>query len=420
MPHFAYEALNRSGSSAQGSIPAESEKAALAKLRAMELYPVRVYEVASAAAAERTKPAERRPGERRLSRFLGLRGRVGAKHLVPFLSDFASLIAAGIPIVRSLAITERQATSREMRAVIEAMRLDVEGGSTLTEGMRRHPRVFSVMSVNMVNSGEVGGVLDKVLTRLAYFLEKSAQLRAKVRAALTYPTLVLCFALGVVTFLVAFVIPKFFVIFEDFRAPMPAATLVLFNVSTFLRTRWYLLIAWGILLVAFLRFLNRIPSMRYRFDAWKLKLPVVGPLFAKVSVSRFARTFGTLSQSGVPILTTLAVVRDACGNLVYAKAVESVRGSVREGEGISGPLGAFDIFPPVVTNMVRVGEETGTLAEMLLRIADKYDEEIDLTLSVLTSLLEPILIMILGVVVGFIVIALFLPLVSLIESLSSV
>ena len=419
MPYFAYEALNRSGAAAQGAIPAESEKAALAKLRAMELYPVRVYEVSSPPADSRAQSRERRRREWNLRRFLGLEGRVRAKHLVPFLSDFASLIEAGIPIVRSLGIVERQAGSRELARVIEQMRLDVEGGGSLTEAMRHHPRVFSTMAVNMVNSGEVGGVLDKVLTRLAYFLEKSAQLRAKVKAALTYPTLVLCFALGVVTFLVAFVIPRFFVIFEDFRAPLPAATLMLFNVSIFLRTRWYLLAAWAVLLSGGVRLLNRLPAMRYRFDAWKLKLPVMGALFGKVSISRFARTFGTLSQSGVPILTTLAVVRDACGNLVFARAVESVRASVREGEGISGPLATFEIFPPVVTNMVRVGEETGQLAEMLMRVADKYDEDVDLTLSVLTSLLEPILIIILGVVVGFIVISLFLPLVSLIGSLSS-
>lgn len=414
MPHFSYEALDAKGASKSGRVMAGTEKEAIERIKAQALYPVKVYQVLGDPAEEPPKPV-RRHVFRRV--FFGWG--IPARHFVPFLNDLASLIGAGIPLVRSLTLLERQADYEPLRNIIHEVRQDVEGGSSLTEAVKHYPRVFSPLFVNMVRSGELGGILDQVLNRLALFAERTEYLKARVRSAVAYPLVVLAFALLVILFLVSYVVPKMFVIFEDVGTRLPAMTLFLFRASMFLRTRWYVPVGLAALLFAAGSAAYRVEAARLFVDRWKLKLPVFGPLAQKVALARFARTFATLTQSGVPILATLGVVEESTGNLIFQHALRQVRAGIREGEGIAGPLSSFQIFPPVVTNMIQVGEETGSLAEILAKIADKYDEDVQLTLNTLTSLLEPFLIILLGLVVGFIVVALFLPMVPLVQSLSN-
>jgi len=413
VPQFSYEAVDHKGLTKTGKLSAPTEKDAVDKIKSLSLYPTRVYQVL----AEEIE--EKRSVHESLLSKLGVKERVSERHFIPFLSDLSSLINAGIPLVRSLNLLEKQCPSRALRKVIAEVGRDVEDGSSFSEALKNHPQVFSPLFVNMVRSGEIGGILDQVLNRLAIFAEKSAQLKARVQSATAYPMVVLGFALLVVLFLVAYVVPKMFVIFEDVGSNLPVVTLWLFYFSEFLRTKWYVLIGIIAGLIIALRFAARYEKVRYRLDIWKLHMPVFGALTRKVAIARFSRTFSTLTQSGVPILTTLSVVQESTGNLVFAEAIAEVRSSIREGEGIAEPLSHFSIFPIVVTNMIRVGEETGALAEILAKIADKYDEEVDRTLHTLTSLLEPVLIIILGLVVGFIVIALFLPMVPLVQNLSA-
>lgn len=414
MPQFSYEAVDNKGIVRSGKLSAPTEKDAVEKIKALSLYPTRVYQVLM----EEFDEQKRSPGKSLFLK-LGLKERVSEKHFIPFLGDLSSLINAGIPLVRSLSLLEKQTNSRALRAVISAVRRDVEDGSSFSEALKHYPHVFSPLFINMVRSGEIGGILDQVLNRLALFAEKSAELKARIQSAVAYPLVVLGFALMIVLFLVAYVVPKMFVIFEDVGSKLPVVTLWLFHFSHFLRTRWYVLLSVIVVIAAMIRFIQRYERVRFRFDTWKLTMPVFGPLARKVAIARFARTFSTLTRSGVPILTTLGVVQESTGNLVFAQAIAQVRSSIREGEGIAEPLSHFPIFPIVVTNMIRVGEETGSLAEILAKVADKYDEEVNRTLHTLTSLLEPMLIIILGVVVAFIVIALFLPMVPLIQDLSA-
>jgi len=414
VPYFAYEALDQKGASRSGKLTAGTEKEAVDKIKAKLLYPVKVYQILSDQVEE--APRKAKP---HFWSGLHLGSGVSPKHFIPFINDLASLIDAGIPLVRSLTLLEQQTTSAVLKDIIGQIRRDVEDGSSFTDALKHHPKVFSPLFVNMVRSGEMAGILDQSLNRLASFAEKTAQLKARIQSAVAYPLVVLCFALSVVLFLVAYVVPKMFVIFADVGSDLPTVTVWLFGLSSFLRTRWYVIIGVLVVLTAAYRITYRIESVHLFWDRLSLRVPVFGPLAQKVALARFARTFATLTQSGVPILNTLSVVQDATGNLVFARALEVVRSGIQEGEGISAPLSTFRIFPLVVTNMIRVGEETGNLAEMLGKVANKYDEEVDITLNTLTSLLEPMLIIALGVVVGFIVISLFLPMVPLIQNLSA-
>lgn len=414
MPDFFYKAVNKSGEEKEGLISAASYKDAFTRIKSEGYYPTEIsYEKNTDAAKSVTSR-----GKRLVRRFL--RPRVKVKQLAPLVSDLAVLIDAGVALVRSLGVLEKQAISPHLRKLIVELRSDVEAGQTFSDALSKHPDVFSKLFINMVRAGEVGGVLSETLSRLAVLYEKSARLQSKIKAALTYPIVVLVFALAVVTFVVALIVPRFFVIFGDIGADLPFLTTVLYSVSQVVRTLWLPLAIVLVLCVLIVRIILILPPIRFAIDHLLLRLPVFGDLFMKVSISRFCRTFGTLLASGVPILQTLTIAKDAAGNMVYEKAIEKVKESIKEGEGIAGPLSQYVIFPPLVTNMITVGEETGELARMLIKVADRYDDEVDVLIGQLTSLLEPFLIIGLGIIVGLIVIALFLPLASIVERLTGV
>jgi type IV pilus assembly protein PilC len=295
----------------------------------------------------------------------------------------------------------------------------VQGGSTFSEGLAQHPRLFNDLYINMVRAGEVGGVLELVLTRLAEFQEKAQKVKNKVVAAMVYPIIVLLLAMGIMIFLLIFIVPRFEIIFHDMLGdkPLPAITLFVIGISDFMQKHWAVLL--GVIVVLFVggKVATRTRAGRVAIDRAKLRAPLFGDLIRKTSISRFSRTLGTLVTSGVPILQALNITRETAGNTVIARAISQVHDSVKEGESIVQPLEASRAFPPMVISMIDVGEETGQLPEMLLKIAEVYDDEVDNSVAALTSLLEPIMIVLLALIVGTIVIALFMPLVSIISGL---
>ncbi len=361
-------------------------------------------EKAPAAAAAEKAPAGRRAFARR---------RVSRAARAQFTSQLATLLDAGLPILRSLRILGGQMPAGAFKDVIAAVGEDVEGGSTLSESLAKHPKVFDDLYVNMVKAGEVGGVLTTIFRRLADFMEKSERLTKRIRGALMYPLFVVLFALGVLTFVMVYVIPKFSEIFRDLGEDLPAVTQALISTSTWLVRHWYAIP--GAPLILFLLFwaVARSRGGRRVLDRIRLRFPLFGDIACKAQVSRVARTLGTLSASGVPLLQSLEIVKGAATNVHVVDAIERVHAAVKEGEPIAEPLGESGIFDDMVVNMIDVGEETGELDRMLMKVADTYDEEVDVRVGAMVSILEPALIIIMGVIVGFIVIALFLPLLKL-------
>jgi type IV pilus assembly protein PilC len=306
-----------------------------------------------------------------------------------------------------------------LKEIIGKIALSIEGGSTFSEGLAQHPKTFNKLYVNMVKAGELGGVLEVVLARLAEFQEKAQKIKGKVVAAMFYPVAVMIVAICILAILMIFVVPKFEAIFKDMLPgkPLPAFTELVLGISNLIKDH---AIVTGCVLIALaigFAIWKRTKSGRYIVDKVKLKMPVLGPVFSKVAISRFARTLGTLVSSGVPILQALTIVKETAGNVVVGEAVTAVHESVKEGETITAPLEASNVFPPMVISMVDVGEQTGALPEMLMKIADNYDDEVDNAVAAMTSLLEPIMIVFLAVIVGSIVIAMFLPLIGLIEGI---
>jgi type IV pilus assembly protein PilC len=348
--------------------------------------------------------------------FLG--SSVKPKELMLFTRQLATLIDAGLPLVRSLNVLRDQARPGVLKTTLSNLVEEVEGGSTFSEALAKFPGIFTKLFVNMIRAGEIGGVLEVVLTRLAEFAESSQKLAGRVKSALIYPSFVITFAITIVMLLLTFVVPKFTEIFKDLNTRLPTLTEILIKISDSLKNKWYVGIGVVIFAVIAFRLLSKIPQVKYIQDAGKLQIPIFGPLLRKVGVSRFARTLGTLITSGVPILQALQIVRDTAGNEVVAKAIGQVHDSIREGESIAKPLEKSKVFPLFVVNMIDVGEETGALDQMLMKVADAYDEDINATIAALTSLLEPLLIITMGLIVGFIVIALFLPLIGLIQTMS--
>jgi type IV pilus assembly protein PilC len=407
MPSFAYQAKDASGKTVNGVIEAENERVLRAKLREMNYYVTGITQKSSNVMNADIGAV--------LSKFKG----VGEQALVVFARQFATMINAGLAMVRCLDVLGVQTEDSQLKPIIVAVRREVEGGSTLAAALGKFPKVFSPLFVNMVRAGELGGILDDVLNRLAGFLEKDFNLKKKVKAAMTYPTVILVMAIGIVIFLVTFILPTFVQMFEQMNMKLPLPTLILITFTKYSRNPYILIPTLAALGVGFF-FFNRYVSTqvgRRQFDAFKLKLPVFGMLIRKVAISRFCRTLGTLLQSGVPIMQALEIVGKASGNEVVAEVVSKVRDSVREGESIAVPLQLSGMFPPLVTQMVSVGEETGNLDGMLSKIADFYDTEVDYMLSSLTSLLEPLMILGMGFVVGFIVISVFLPLYQIIGNI---
>jgi len=349
-----------------------------------------------------------------------LGGRVSGQLVTDFTLQLATLSEAGIPIAKALSILEGQARPGPFKDVLGALLEDVSAGTPLSESLSKHPKVFDRLYSSMVRAGEAGGVLDAVLTRQAEYMEKVREVRAKVVGALVYPTVIICVACAVVTAVVLFIIPKFEEIFRSFHITLPAMTRFLLDGSTFTLKYWYIVFGLPlVLLVAHIMLLRRSQPYRYRIHQLLLKLPGLGPVLSRSLVASFARTFGTLIQAGVPHLDALGIVRDATRNELLMEGVEDIRRTVREGEGIARPMGETGLFDDLVVNMVDVGEATGELDKMLLKVASAYEKQVDRTIDTMFKLVEPALILGVAAIVGFIVVALFLPLMEIMKGIQS-
>lgn len=392
MPVYEYVAKDQAGKSFKGNLEAQDKGAAMEKLHSDNLIIISV--------SESVRPAKK------IS--LG-KGRIKIDDLVVFSRQLATMVDAGIPIMGSLDILSQQSESKKLKEVLDRVKNDVEIGFSLSNAFAKHTNVFSTLYISMVKAGESSGMLDEILDRLATYLEKTSALQKKIKSALVYPALVTAMALGITILLLYKVIPVFKDIFSGFGADLPIPTLILITVSDIFR-KYFLALIIVLVILSFL-FKKYIDTKkgRLQFDRFLLKLPVFGILFTKVAVSKFTRTLSTLVKSGVPILSSLEVVGRTCGNSVFEVAIEEVRRSVREGESIALPLEKSKAFPPMVVKMIAVGEQTGELEKMLSKVADFYDEQVDATVSGLTSLIEPLIIAFLGVVIGGIVICMFLP-----------
>jgi type IV pilus assembly protein PilC len=427
MPKYDYIALDSRGKETKGSIEVASQNEAIGRVKEMGLFPTKIVEaerIQEKSAGKKARSAVRAGGKKKGGLNLeikipGLTGGVKPKVLTTFTRQLATLVDAGLPLLRGLRVLEKQERNATLKRIIGELALAIEGGSTFSEALAQHPKVFNRLFVNMVKAGELGGVLEVVLKRLAEFSEKAQKIKGKVKAALFYPVAVLFVAMGILALLLLFVIPRFKDVFANMGVTMPKFTLLVLAISDTVRQH-FLPVAGAVAgcVVVFLVIINKTKSGRYIWDKFKLKVPPVGPVISKVAISRFARTLGTLVSSGVPILQALMIVKETAGNVIVSDAVTKVHESVKEGETITAPLESSRVFPPMVVSMVDVGEQTGALPEMLLKIADTYDEEVDNAVSAMTSLLEPIMIIFLAVVVGSIVIAMFLPLIAMISQMS--
>ncbi len=409
MATYNYVAKDALGKVITGTTEAENEQILVRRLRE------KGYWVQKVSAARAAAPAAGKRGRKGGFSF----GRVSGRDLAVFCRQFATMIDAGVSLVRCLAVLEEQSTSSKLRGIIREIQVAVESGETLSRSLARWPNVFGNLFIGLVRAGEVGGVLDDALNRLATFLEENERLRRKIKSAMTYPVLVLIFALGVVIGLVTFVLPQFVQVFEDLgiKKTLPAATQILIQISNFVTTKWYYLIIGTLLtLIAVTQYVHtRFGRRQYHWI--KLKVPIFGKLNHKIAIARFSRTLSTLLASGVPILQALETVSGSVDNDVISDAILSARSAIREGEQIGDPLQRSGLFPPMVIQMIAIGEETGSLDSMLSKIADFYEAEVDATLGSLTAALEPILIVFLGGIVGFIVISMFLPLIQAVQQL---
>lgn len=424
MDAFQYKAVTKTGEKKDGIIEAESTVSAIERIKELGLYPTSIEKIKKTAKIGKLPPStvakkqsESVFGYLKIP-FLGV-GTVKNKDVVIFTRQLATLIDADLPLVRSLVVLRDQLKSGAMKDIITQLEKDIESGSTLSEAMSRFPRTFSKLYVNMIRAGEVGGVLDVVLDRLAEFSEKSQRLASHIRSALAYPAFVVTVALTVLIVLITFIVPKFMEIFMEVGSTLPLLTVMLLNVSSFFKANWYFGVILITAMILIFRAVYRNKKTRIMMDEFQLKLPVIGMLVRKVAVARFARTLGTLISSGVPILQALDITKDTAGNEIIARAIGRVHDSIKEGESIAKPLEASGVFPLMVVNMIDVGEETGSLDRMLIKVADTYEEEVDISVGALTSLLEPLLIVFMGIIVGFIVIAMFLPLISLMSTLGA-
>ncbi|HXE72276.1 MAG TPA: type II secretion system F family protein [Candidatus Nitrosotenuis sp.] len=407
MPVYTYEARDPTGQLRKDTIEAANLRMATQRLQEQKLTVINIKE---------------KPGSVAQSDILGWYQRmkkVNEQALTVFSRQFATMINAGLAMVRCLDILAEQTEDKKLQQTLIQVRRDVEGGSTLSNALAKHPTVFSNLYISMVKAGEMGGVLDEVLERLAGFMEKDFSLKKKVKSALTYPVVILIMAMGIVFFLVTYILPTFVQLFEGMNLQLPLPTRILIGITKGARQPLIVIPALAVVVVAVVA-VNRYiqtPIGRKQYDLLKLNIPVFGLLNKKVAISRFCRTLGTLLSSGVPIMQALEIVGKASGNEIIAMTVGKIRESIREGESIASPLGASGMFPPMVTQMVAVGEETGNLDAMLSKISDFYDTEVEYLLASLTSMLEPIMIVGMGAIVGFIVISVFLPLYQLIGNL---
>jgi type IV pilus assembly protein PilC len=396
---YAYKVRDRGGKLIAGTLVGDSQSLVIARLRDQGYVPIEV--------------TLKKEG---LNRELSLRpGRVKLKTLAVFSRQFATMVNSGLPILRALAILSDQTDEKTLSKVLTDVRIAVERGASLSEAMAKHPKVFSNLYVAMVRSGEVGGVLDAVLLRLADAIEKEVGLRQKIKSAMTYPVVVLGMVTLILAAMLLFIVPQFETIYADLGSTLPLPTRILLGVSTLIRTFWWFWVLFWIGFAFGLKRFKKTERGRAFLDAFKLKVPVFGGLFHKTALARFANTLGVLLKSGVPILQAMDIVKETVDNQVMARAIADVQASVKEGESIAKPLSKHPVFPPMVVQMLAVGEETGAIDSMLEKVAHFYDEEVSATVEALTSLIEPIMIAVIGGAVGLSVIALYLPMFNLIN-----
>jgi type IV pilus assembly protein PilC len=421
MPTFVYEALNSAGKPQKGTVDAGTTEEAIQRIKSQGYYPTSVREQQvkkSTVVGEQAKVKKKKGG-------MSIGG-VGAKLMTTFTRQLSTLQDAGLPLLRSLQILESQQKPGKLKNILIGVCEEVEGGSSLSEAMGKYPKAFDHLYVKMVNAGEIGGVLDIILQRLAEFMEKSQRLKRKIRGAMVYPIVVVGIAGLILTGIMWFIIPKFEEIFTDFGVALPLLTRWLIVTS-----RWVagtstpdqaipgalILLPMPIVIWLFFKLIRKAGPGRAATDYMMLYTPVFGKLVRKTTVARFTRTLGTLVSAGVPILEAVKITKETSGNYVFEQALQKVHDSIREGEGFATPLRESKTCDAIVVNMIDVGEETGELDAMLLKIADNYDEEVDVAVASLVSLLEPLMVVVLGGIVGTIVVAMFLPLVAMIESL---
>ena len=422
MARYKFTALDAKGKEVHGEIDADTQAQAVARIREKQYFPTKVEELASGGAAAPAKKGGGKKGamqmEIKLPKFL--QGGVKAKQLTTFTRQMSTLVNAGLPLMRALRVLQRQEKNVALRDAVLQMAESIESGSTFAEALAAHPKIFDRLFVNMVKAGEVGGVLDVVLARLAEFQEKAEKIKGKVKSAMTYPIVVLVMAVSILMFLMTYIVPKFADIFGDLMGGkgMPMITQFVMNASDALVHRFPVVLITLVALGVIIKLLAKTDKGRYALDKFKLHAPVFGTLISKNSISRFTRTLGTLMSAGVPVLQALNIVKETVGNEVIAKSVTTIHDAVKEGENMAPPIASSKVFPPMVVSMVEVGEETGALPDMLMKIADSYDDDVDNAVAAMTSIIEPLLIIFLAVIVGTIVIALFMPLVSIIGGLS--
>ncbi|MEN9470437.1 MAG: hypothetical protein RLZ22_1179 [Verrucomicrobiota bacterium] len=425
MPKFIYSALDAKGEQKTGVVNANSESDAIQQLRSGGLYPTHVQEEGKASKKDKAAIASKAKGKAKAKPAGKVGGSVKPKNLTIFTRQLATLIDSGLPLLRSLTVLEKQEPNPTLRATVGILAENVQGGSTFSESLAQHPKIFNKLYVNMVKAGELGGVLEIVLNRLAEYQEKAQKLKNKIVSAMVYPVIVMFIAVAILVFLMIFIVPKFKEMFTSTDQELPLISQIVFGTSEFFLARplfvpnvFFLFVVFAIVVVLF-NLWGKTKGGRSTIDQLKLRMPILGDIQRKSAVSRFSRTLGTLVTSGVPILQALNITRDTAGNVVISSAIEKVHEAVKEGETIVTPLQASGVFPNMVISMVDVGEETGQLPEMLLKVADVYDDEVDNAVTALTSILEPIMIVILALIVGSVVFALFLPLIKMISTMGN-
>lgn len=399
---FAYKVRDASGKLIEGQLDAEDATLVVGKLRQMGYTPIAVE----------AKNASKLKGDIKIP---GLSGRVKMKDIAVFSRQFAVMINSGLSLIRALAILADQTENPDLARIIGEIRLDVEKGVSLSTALAKHPKVFSRLYIAMVRSGEIGGVLDAVLMRLADTIEKQVELRRKVKSAMTYPIVALSICLLISAAMLLFIVPQFKAIYTDLGGQLPLPTRVLISLSDMLKSYFiFVFMLAGVGVFFFRRWINT-PKGRIAWDAFKLRMPVFGLLTRKTALARFSRTLAALTRSGVGILEALDIVAETAGNEIVSMALRETQGAVKRGDTLARPLEKHEVFPPMVTQMIAVGEETGALDEMLDKIADFYDQEVTATVDALTSLIEPLMIVVMGTIVGGMIISLYLPMFNIIK-----
>jgi type IV pilus assembly protein PilC len=426
MPKFRYVALDSQGHETEGMMDAESQARAVAMIRGKGFFPTSVIEVGGTTTTASVRTEKRKVQSSGLQREIKLppflvdffAGKVKPKQLMILTRQLSTLLDAGVPLLRGLQILLKQEAHPTLRKALSSVQESVEGGSTFAEALAQQPRVFAAFYINMVRAGEAGGVLERVLLRLAEHMEKAERLKSKIKGAMVYPLVVMIVAMSILVFLMVKIVPEFAKMFASMNAgSLPWLTVQVMGLSKTFLTKSPYLIAGVIAIVVSFKLIGRTSRGRFVFDRVKLRLPIFGNLLRLTAVAHFSRTLGTLLTSGVPILQALTIVRDTVGNEIISRAVSRIHDSVKEGESIALPMGESRAFPAMAVSMVEVGEETGALPEMLGKVADTYENEVDTAVAALTSIIEPVMIVILAGIVGTIVISMFMPIIQMVTTM---